>query len=106
MLIARLFPSSAFARAEPSVVSDALRCPFITVQKVRHPAVLNRFLVLLLGVAPPVSQRSMTPPQRLLKAMQWLLPPHLAALFSNAGLRASAMQASCIPRAACRGHVT
>jgi hypothetical protein len=35
VLIARLFPSSAFARAEPSVVSDALRCPFITVQKVR-----------------------------------------------------------------------
>jgi uncharacterized membrane protein len=45
----------------------------------------------------------LTPPQRLLKALLWLLPPHLATLFSNAGLRASAMQASCTARAACRG---
>jgi hypothetical protein len=36
VLLARLFPSSAFALADPSVASDALRCPFITVQKVAH----------------------------------------------------------------------
>lgn len=34
----------------------------------------------------------MTPSQRLLKALLWLQPAHLNALFASPGIRASAMQ--------------
>ena len=37
VLISRLFPSSAFSLADPSAISNALRSPFITVQKVCQP---------------------------------------------------------------------
>jgi hypothetical protein len=37
VLLARLFPSSAFASVDPTSLSDALRSPHVTVQKV-NPA--------------------------------------------------------------------
>jgi hypothetical protein len=35
VLLARLFPTSAFANVDAAVVSDALQSPHITVQKVK-----------------------------------------------------------------------
>ena len=35
VLLARLFPASAFANVDAAVVSDALQSPHITVQKVK-----------------------------------------------------------------------
>lgn len=52
VLLARLFPSSAFASVEPTSLSDALRSPHVTVQKV-NPASCPSIKLLLHHVLSP-----------------------------------------------------
>jgi hypothetical protein len=71
VLIARLFPSLAFVSVDPAALSDALRSPFITVQKVASP--------------PRPLPCSRCPSQLLLSSSARLLAlfPFLFALFSR-----------------------